>query len=114
MQWNRVSHGLLQDGLSTAGRKKIDEIPYDFIRKRLTMVTGENRYVASLLAGTVGLDPKAILTGDDLSKMNPELLWNHVRRTDFFVEVDPQQKEQIVRALQRAGHAVGYMGGWHQ
>ena len=26
------------------------------------------------------------------------------------MEVDPQQKEQIVRALQRAGHAVGYLG----
>ena len=42
--------------------------------------------------------------------MNPEALWNRVGRTALFVEVDPQQKERIVRALQRAGHAVGYMG----
>ncbi len=77
---------------------------------RVKVVTGDNRYVAAHLAGTVGLDPKAMLTGDDISKMNPESLWNHVGRTDFFVEVDPQQKERIVRALQRAGHAVGYMG----
>ena len=31
-------------------------------------------------------------------------------RIDLFVETDPQQKERIVRALQRAGHAVGYLG----
>ena len=28
----------------------------------------------------------------------------------LFVEVDPQQKERIVRALQHRGHAVGYLG----
>jgi len=28
----------------------------------------------------------------------------------MFVEVDPQQKERIVRALQHRGHAVGYLG----
>ena len=28
----------------------------------------------------------------------------------MFAEIDPQQKERIVRALQHRGHAVGYMG----
>ena len=28
----------------------------------------------------------------------------------MFVETDPQQKERIVRALQKAGHSVGYLG----
>src|SRR4029079_19551632 len=31
-------------------------------------------------------------------------------RTDLFVEIDPQQKERIVRALQKHGHSVGYLG----
>jgi P-type Mg2+ transporter len=31
-------------------------------------------------------------------------------KTDLFVEIDPQQKERIIRALQKHGHAVGYMG----
>ena len=30
--------------------------------------------------------------------------------TDLFAEVDPQQKERIVRALQHRGHAVAYLG----
>jgi P-type Mg2+ transporter len=33
-----------------------------------------------------------------------------VGRTAIFAEVDPVQKERIVRALQRAGHDVGYLG----
>jgi len=42
--------------------------------------------------------------------MKDEALWNLAPRTDLFVEIDPQQKERIVRALQRSGHAVGYLG----
>ena len=37
-------------------------------------------------------------------------LWHLAARTDLFVEVDPQQKERIVRALQHTGHSVGYLG----
>ena len=42
--------------------------------------------------------------------MKDEALWHLAPRTTLFVEVDPQQKERIVRALQHAGHAVGYLG----
>jgi Mg2+-importing ATPase len=77
---------------------------------RIKVVTGDNRYVAAHLAATVGLDALSVLTGEEIARMNPEALWNRAPRTDLFVEVDPQQKERIVRALQRAGHAVGYMG----
>ena len=42
--------------------------------------------------------------------MSDEALWHLAPRTDLFVEIDPQQKERIVRALQRTGHAVGYLG----
>jgi Mg2+-importing ATPase len=37
-------------------------------------------------------------------------LWHRAPRTDLFVEIDPQQKERIVRALQKTGHSVGYLG----
>ena len=33
-----------------------------------------------------------------------------VRAADVFAEIDRQQKERIVHALQRTGHAVGYLG----
>jgi len=74
------------------------------------VVSGDNRYVTAHLAEAVGLDPKSILTGGEIAALKDEALWNRAPRTDLFVEVDPQQKERIVRALQRSGHAVGYMG----
>jgi Mg2+-importing ATPase len=37
-------------------------------------------------------------------------LWQAVERTNLFVEVDPNQKERILLALQKRGHVVGYMG----
>jgi Mg2+-importing ATPase len=77
---------------------------------RIKVISGDNRYVTAHLAEAVGLNSKSILTGDDLGKMKDEALWHRAPRTDLFVEIDPQQKERIVRALQRAGHSVGYLG----
>lgn len=42
--------------------------------------------------------------------MRDEALWQQAQASDVFAEIDPQQKERIVRALQRRGHAVAYMG----
>jgi Mg2+-importing ATPase len=76
----------------------------------IKIITGDNRYVAAHVAKGVGLDPRAMLTGDEIARMKDEALWHRAERTDLFVEVDPQQKERIVAALQRTGHAVGYLG----
>ena len=62
------------------------------------------------LAETVGLDPRSMLTGDALAKLDDEALWHAAPKTSLFAEIDPQQKERIVRALQRTGHSVGYLG----
>jgi Mg2+-importing ATPase len=77
---------------------------------RTKIISGDNRHVTAHLAAAVGLQPKAILTGPEIAVMKEEALWHLAPRTDLFVEVDPQQKERIVRALQRNGHAVGYLG----
>jgi Mg2+-importing ATPase len=76
----------------------------------LKMVTGDNRHVAAHVARAVGLDAQAMLTGGQITALRDEALWHLAPRTDLFVEVDPSQKERIVRALQRTGHAVGYLG----
>jgi P-type Mg2+ transporter len=77
---------------------------------RIKVISGDNRYVTAHVASAVGLDPRAILTGEEIAKMRDESLWHLAGKTDLFVEVDPQQKERIVRALQYTGHAVGYLG----
>jgi Mg2+-importing ATPase len=76
----------------------------------IKVISGDNRYVTAHLAEAVGLDAKSMLTGDELATLKDEALWHLAPRTDLFVEIDPQQKERIVRALQRTGHSVGYLG----
>jgi Mg2+-importing ATPase len=76
----------------------------------LKIITGDNRRVAAHVAQAVGLKAGRILTGADLREMHDEALWHAAHRTTIFAEVDPGQKERIIRALRHAGHVVGYLG----
>lgn len=76
----------------------------------IKVISGDNRHVTAHMAESVGLNATAMLTGEDLAGMKDEALWHLAPRTDLFVEIDPQQKERIVRALQRTGNSVGYLG----
>lgn len=77
---------------------------------QLRIVTGDNKYVAAYTAKTVGLENTKILTGAEIQGMNDDALWNQVENTNIFAEVDPNQKERIIRQLKRRNHIVGYMG----
>ena len=77
---------------------------------QVKVVTGDSAAVAAHVASAVGLDGRALLTGKAIAAMKDEALWHHAERTSVFAEIEPQEKERIVRALQRRGHAVGYMG----
>lgn len=74
------------------------------------VISGDNRHVTAHVAGAVGLDDTSLLTGAEIAAMPDEALWHLAPRTSLFAEIDPQQKERIVRALQRTGEAVGYLG----
>jgi Mg2+-importing ATPase len=76
----------------------------------IKIISGDNRHVTAHMADAVGLDARSMLTGETLATLKDEALWHLAPRTDLFVEIDPQQKERIVRALQRTGHSVGYLG----
>jgi Mg2+-importing ATPase len=77
---------------------------------RLKIITGDNRLVALHTAEAVGLEVSGVLTGANIGNLRDEALWQAVERTNLFVEVDPNQKERIILALQKRGHVVGYMG----
>ena len=74
------------------------------------VLSGDNRHVVGHVARSLGLDTDTLLTGAEVAVLKDEALWNLAERTAVFAEVDPQQKERIVRALQRMGHCVGYLG----
>ena len=76
----------------------------------LKVISGDNRHVCAYVARAVGIDAGAMLTGAEIAAMKDEALWQRAAVTSLFAEVDPQQKERIVRALQKRGHSVGYLG----
>ena len=77
---------------------------------RLKIITGDNQQVTVHVAKAIGLGARNILTGPEISLMKDEALAVRADKADLFVEIDPQQKERIILALQKRGHAVGYMG----
>ncbi|MBZ0281713.1 MAG: magnesium-translocating P-type ATPase [Anaerolineae bacterium] len=77
---------------------------------QLKIITGDNPQVAQYITTQVGLTVMGTLTGKQLNGLRDEALWQIVEHTNLFVEVDPNQKERIIRALQKTGHVVGYMG----
>jgi Mg2+-importing ATPase len=78
--------------------------------EQLKIITGDNKLVALHVADSIGLEVEGILTGAELAQLSDEALWHVVPRTTLFADVDPNQKEKIIRALQKSGHVVGYMG----
>ena len=76
----------------------------------LRMVTGDNRLAAVHVARAVGLETQHVVTGAELSDISDAQLAQLVADVAVFAEVDPVQKLRIIRALQRAGHDVGYLG----
>jgi len=76
----------------------------------LKIITGDSRAVTEHVAREVGLAVEGVLTGAELGTLSDEALWHVAERTTLFAEVDPNQKERIILALQRTGHVVGYMG----
>lgn len=77
---------------------------------QLKIITGDNAAVARHVALAVDLPATAVVTGRDLLSMSDAALMHVARQTSVFAEVDPNQKERIILALQKAGHVVGYMG----
>ena len=74
------------------------------------MITGDNRLVAAHVGRLVGLDGGSVLAGDQIEALTDDLLRARVQGVTVFAEIDPTQKERIIRALRAADRIVGYMG----
>ncbi len=76
----------------------------------LKVITGDSRHVAAHVCGQLGIDGRAILTGEELRFTGDEALVRKVEHVNVFAEVEPNQKERIVLALRKAGNVVGFLG----
>lgn len=99
---------LLEDPLKETTLSSIRRLENLFIDVKI--ITGDNRYAALHTAQKIGLNNPVILTGEELKTIYPEALILKVKETDVFAEIEPQQKELIVKSLQKSGLVVAYVG----
>jgi Ca2+-transporting ATPase len=76
---------------------------------RVVMITGDYPATAASIGREVGLDGD-VVTGPELAAMDEEALRARVRGAHVFARVLPEQKLQIVKALQADGHVVAMTG----
>lgn len=76
----------------------------------LKVITGDNVLVAREVARQIGLRDVRIVSGAELRGVSDAALPQLASKTHVFAEVEPTQKERIIRALRLAGQVVGYMG----
>jgi Mg2+-importing ATPase len=77
---------------------------------RTKILTGDNALVTRKVCRDVGIAADSLVTGDQLRGLTPEQLTETVEKTSVFARLTPSQKDDIIRALQRAGHVVGFLG----
>lgn len=76
----------------------------------LKVITGDNALVTQNLLKQIGIQYPVLLTGDDIRNMSNDAMVQQVQKADAFAEIEPNQKEQIILALKKAGHVTGFIG----
>src|SRR5690349_20997684 len=74
------------------------------------VLTGDNDLVSRKVCTEVGINAQKIVLGSQVETMSDPQLAEAVDATDVFARLSPAHKQRIVKALQRKGHVVGFMG----
>jgi potassium/sodium efflux P-type ATPase len=78
---------------------------------RVKMITGDHAITARAIGTQMGIgDGITVIQGSELETYNAEQLQEAVLRCDIFARVSPEQKLQLVTALQAAGEVVSMTG----
>jgi len=76
----------------------------------LKIISGDNEHTVRHTAELIGLPASKVLTGKQLQNIGDDALPTLASQTNLFAEVEPHQKERIIRALSAKGSVVGYLG----
>jgi P-type Mg2+ transporter len=74
------------------------------------VLTGDNEFVTKKICSDVGIISKKVITGHELSKMDPDTFKNTIINNNAFARLNPTQKEQIIHTLRKMDNVVGFLG----
>lgn len=78
---------------------------------RVKMITGDHAGTAAAIAAQIGLaNPRRVLTGHDLDKLDDAQLALEAASVDVFARTSPEHKLRLVTALQANGLSVAMTG----
>lgn len=77
---------------------------------KVKILTGDNDIVTRRICREVGLHIEQVVQGTDIDALSDDDLATLAEHTTVFAKLNPLQKARIIRALQRRGHTVGFLG----
>lgn len=77
---------------------------------QVKMITGDHARTAAAIASMIGIPAGKVLTGVDLARLDGQQLAGAVDEVNVFARVSPEQKLNLVNALQSRGHVVAMTG----
>jgi len=78
---------------------------------RVKMITGDHAITARAIGSQMGIgDGVTVTKGTDLETYNEQQMQDAAQQSDVFARVSPEQKLQLVTALQAAGEVVSMTG----
>ncbi|MGB2842834.1 MAG: HAD-IC family P-type ATPase [Halobacteriota archaeon] len=79
---------------------------------RVVMITGDHAQTAKAIARRLGIGEgeDTVLTGEELSRMSDDELYEVVDTVSVYARVDPEHKFRITKQLRRRGHIIAVTG----
>ena len=77
------------------------------------MITGDHPLTAKAIAQRIGIlnsEKEQVITGQQMQLLDGDALLNRIEHIRVYARVSPEQKLQIVKALQQKGHYVAMTG----
>jgi Mg2+-importing ATPase len=74
------------------------------------VLSGDNAAVCSHVCRLVGIVPEDVVDGGQVERLDDAGLAQASARANVFARLTPEQKTRVIRALQRQGRVVGFLG----